>query len=120
MGRKEEGASSPFYSEPGTSGCCQVTVEQSLDKMLTIGPSGVVLAVSSGWERRLSSVELPTNCVVSPNDATPLSCHLYLGELTSGPAALSNCSHKEPQDAHCFIKLDLGVIISLVCSWCPT
>ena len=32
----EEGASSPFYSESGTPGCCQVTVGQSLDKMLTI------------------------------------------------------------------------------------
>jgi hypothetical protein len=31
----EEGTSSPFYSESGTPGCCQVTVWQSLDKMLT-------------------------------------------------------------------------------------
>ena len=31
----DEGASSPFHSESGTPGCCQVTVEQSLDKMLT-------------------------------------------------------------------------------------
>jgi preprotein translocase subunit SecG len=29
----EEGASSPFYSESGTPGFCQVTVGQSLDKM---------------------------------------------------------------------------------------
>jgi hypothetical protein len=27
---KEEVASSPFYSESGIPGCCQVTVEQSL------------------------------------------------------------------------------------------
>jgi hypothetical protein len=32
---REEGASSPFYSESGTPGCCQVTVGWSLDKMLT-------------------------------------------------------------------------------------
>jgi hypothetical protein len=30
-----EGASSPFYSESGTPGCCQVTVGWSLDKMPT-------------------------------------------------------------------------------------
>ena len=30
---REEGASSPFYSESGTSGCCQVTVGQSLEEM---------------------------------------------------------------------------------------
>jgi hypothetical protein len=28
---QEEKASSPFYSESGTPGCCQVTVWQSLD-----------------------------------------------------------------------------------------
>ena len=28
---EEEGASSPFYSESGTPGYCQVTVGQSLD-----------------------------------------------------------------------------------------
>ena len=33
---REEGASSPFYSESGTPVCCQVTVGRSLDKMLTI------------------------------------------------------------------------------------
>ena len=33
---REEGASSPFYSESGTPVCCQVTVGQSLDRMLTI------------------------------------------------------------------------------------
>jgi hypothetical protein len=32
---REEGASSPFYSESGTPGCCQMTVGQSLDKVLT-------------------------------------------------------------------------------------
>jgi hypothetical protein len=32
---REEGPSSPFYSESGTPGCCQVTVGWSLDKMLT-------------------------------------------------------------------------------------
>jgi hypothetical protein len=31
----EEGASSPFYSESGILGYCQVTVGQSLDRMLT-------------------------------------------------------------------------------------
>ena len=30
------GASSPFYSESGLPDCCQVTVGQSLDKMLTV------------------------------------------------------------------------------------
>ena len=30
----EEGANSPFYSESGTPGCCQVTVGRSLDRML--------------------------------------------------------------------------------------
>jgi hypothetical protein len=29
---REEGASSPFYSESGTPGCYQVTVGRSLDK----------------------------------------------------------------------------------------
>ena len=28
---REDGASSPFYSESGTPGCCQGTVGQSLD-----------------------------------------------------------------------------------------
>jgi hypothetical protein len=32
---REEGASSPFYSEPGTPGCCQVTVGWRLHRMLT-------------------------------------------------------------------------------------
>jgi hypothetical protein len=31
----EEEASSPFYSESGTPGCCQVTVEPILDGMPT-------------------------------------------------------------------------------------
>ena len=35
-GKREEGASSSFYSESGIPGCCQVTVGWSLDKMLTI------------------------------------------------------------------------------------
>ena len=35
--RKRGEASSPFYSESGTPGCCQVTVGQSLDKMPTKG-----------------------------------------------------------------------------------
>ena len=30
----EEAASSPFYSESGTSGCCQVTVGRSLEASL--------------------------------------------------------------------------------------
>ena len=34
-GKKEEGMSSPFYSESGTSGCCQVTVGWRLDNVLT-------------------------------------------------------------------------------------
>jgi hypothetical protein len=29
---RDEGASSPFHSESGTPGCCQVTVGWSLDK----------------------------------------------------------------------------------------
>ena len=33
---REEGASSPFYSESGTPGCCQVTVGQSLEEMPTL------------------------------------------------------------------------------------
>jgi hypothetical protein len=33
---REEGANSPFYSESGTPGCCQVTVRQSLEEMLTV------------------------------------------------------------------------------------
>jgi len=32
---REEGASSLFYSESGTPGCCQVTVGRSLEEMLT-------------------------------------------------------------------------------------
>jgi hypothetical protein len=35
--RERGGASSPFYSESGTPGCCQVTVGWSLDKILTQG-----------------------------------------------------------------------------------
>jgi hypothetical protein len=34
----EEGASIPFYSESGTSGCCQVIMGQSLERMLTVTP----------------------------------------------------------------------------------
>jgi hypothetical protein len=33
---REEGASSPFYSGSGLSGCCQETVGWSLDRMLTV------------------------------------------------------------------------------------
>ena len=33
--KREEGASSPFYSGPGLPGCCQVTVGQSLEGILT-------------------------------------------------------------------------------------
>jgi len=36
---REEGASSPFYSESGTPDCCQVTEGRSLDRMLTPGTS---------------------------------------------------------------------------------
>jgi hypothetical protein len=32
---RQEGASSPFYSGSGLPGCCQVTVEWSLDRILT-------------------------------------------------------------------------------------
>jgi hypothetical protein len=32
----EEQASSPFYSKSGIPGCCQATVGQSLDRMLTM------------------------------------------------------------------------------------
>jgi hypothetical protein len=36
-GKKEQrGESAPFYSESGTPGGCQATVEQSLDKILTL------------------------------------------------------------------------------------
>jgi hypothetical protein len=28
--KREEGASSPFYSGPGQPGCCQVTVQRSI------------------------------------------------------------------------------------------
>jgi hypothetical protein len=39
-GRQEqeraEGPNSPFYGESGIPGCCQVTVGQSLDKMLRV------------------------------------------------------------------------------------
>jgi hypothetical protein len=39
---REEGASSPFYSESGTPGCCQVTVGRSLTIMiLTKGSTGM-------------------------------------------------------------------------------
>jgi hypothetical protein len=34
--KREEGASSPFYSWLGLPGCCQVTVGWSLDRMLTM------------------------------------------------------------------------------------
>ena len=34
--RERERGSSPFYSESGTPSSCQITVGQSLDKMLTI------------------------------------------------------------------------------------
>ena len=33
--RARRGASSPFYSESGTPGCCQVTVRWSLEEILT-------------------------------------------------------------------------------------
>ena len=34
--KREEGASSPFYSESGIPGCCQVTVGQSLEAVLVL------------------------------------------------------------------------------------
>jgi hypothetical protein len=34
--REKGGAISPFYSESGRPGYCQVTVRRSLDKMLTL------------------------------------------------------------------------------------
>ena len=38
----EEGVSSPFYSWSGLSGCCQVTVRWSLDRMLTFHSFGLI------------------------------------------------------------------------------
>ena len=35
-GKREETSGSSFYSESGTPGCCQITVGQILDKMLTL------------------------------------------------------------------------------------
>jgi hypothetical protein len=37
-----EGVKSPFYSESSTPGCCQVTVGESLDKMLTLTTFGLI------------------------------------------------------------------------------
>jgi hypothetical protein len=37
VAREQDRASSPFYSKSGLPGCCQVTVGQSLDRMLTAG-----------------------------------------------------------------------------------
>jgi hypothetical protein len=34
--KREEGTSSPIYSESGLPGHCQITIGQSLDKMLTL------------------------------------------------------------------------------------
>ena len=39
---RAEGASSPFYSESGIPGCCQVTVGQSLEEMLTFLHFGLI------------------------------------------------------------------------------
>ena len=39
---REEGARNPFYSESGTPGCYQVTVGQSLDRMLTFPHFGLI------------------------------------------------------------------------------
>jgi len=39
---RAEGASSPFYSESVTPGCCQVTVGQSVYRVLTVGLSIVL------------------------------------------------------------------------------
>jgi hypothetical protein len=35
-GKREEGTNRPFCTKSGIPGCCQVTVEQSLEEMLTI------------------------------------------------------------------------------------
>ena len=41
--RSRGGASSPFYIESGTAGCCQVAVgQQNLDKMLTFPCFGLI------------------------------------------------------------------------------
>lgn len=54
--RQRKGTCSPFYSESGILGCCQVTVGRSLDKRLTASTSsnitqGLVLRWDVTWER---------------------------------------------------------------------
>jgi len=44
-GESEEGANIPFYTESGIPGCCQVTVGQSLEGMLTLPICAWVWAV---------------------------------------------------------------------------
>jgi hypothetical protein len=44
----EEGASSLFYPESGTLGCCQVTVGWSLEEMLMYSPGTVSGELVSG------------------------------------------------------------------------
>lgn len=39
---REKGTNNPFYSESGISGCCQVNMGQSLDKMPTFPHFGLV------------------------------------------------------------------------------
>jgi hypothetical protein len=40
--KREEGSSSPCYTESGPPDCCQVTVGRSLDKRLTLYPMKVM------------------------------------------------------------------------------
>jgi len=45
----EEGANSPFYSESGIPGCCQVTMGWSLKGMLTFTPPPFSTLPLLGW-----------------------------------------------------------------------
>jgi hypothetical protein len=50
------GVSSPFYSESGIPGCCQVTVGLSLDKMLTLTAHPKVLSSIPTTTWRLTTI----------------------------------------------------------------
>jgi hypothetical protein len=48
----EKGANRPFYRKPGIPGYCQVTVGQSLERMLTQGVPGQLVQIMSQKRKR--------------------------------------------------------------------
>ena len=63
--RERGEASSPFYTKSGIPGCCQVTVRQSPDKVLTVGLSQSQVSPEYGQEA-LGSMKVTPACPTWP------------------------------------------------------